>query len=117
MKKVKAKSSSRDIGNEIIAGLNEFADSLAAGRQITARTVAVIERPHDYSAQDVRDLRGKLNMSQAVFADLVCVSPRTIQSWEQSKCDVPPMAARLLDEIGAHMDQWKLRVHSTIKTE
>jgi DNA-binding transcriptional regulator YiaG len=47
----------------------------------TARRV-VVERPPQYDAAGVRAIRERANVSQAVFAAALNVSPSTVQSWE-----------------------------------
>ena len=89
------------------AGLGEFAQKLdiafreiAAG-QVTVRQVKVTA-PRDYSAIAVRGLREKMGVSQGVFAQLVGVSPETVENWEQGLIAPRPIARRLLDVIAAN---------------
>ena len=59
-------------------------DSLAYSRgELTLRTTKLPAPPPPASARQIVALRSKLKMSQSVFAALLNVSPRLVQSWEQ----------------------------------
>ncbi len=73
-------SSDRDIGNEILEGIRE----LKAGR--SGRVINV---------PPVSEIRQKTGLSQARFAELLGVSVRTLQDWEQGRRS-PSGAARTL---------------------
>lgn len=67
--------SGRDLGAEILDGLNEI-KQFKMGK-LTLRT-------HELSEPSPpKVIRLKLNMSQSVFAALMGVSVRTLQDWEQ----------------------------------
>jgi putative transcriptional regulator len=72
--------SKRNIGLEILEGLRE----LKRGEH--GRVVNV---------PDVANIRAKTGLSQARFAELLGVSPRTLQDWEQGR-RAPSGAARTL---------------------
>ena len=55
--------------------------------------------PRLYSAEDVRRIRVRLELSQTGFARLLQVSSKTIQSWEQGTRRPQPSSARLLQFI------------------
>lgn len=69
--------SERDIGQEIIAGIQEI-KAYKAG-QIDLRTRELKE------PSPPQDIRRRLNLSQAAFAGLMGVSLRTVQDWEQGR--------------------------------
>ena len=66
--------------------------------ELTLRTVQIPEPPPEVSARDVSALRKKAGMSQAVFARVLNVSPKTLQSWEQG-VRRPADASRRLIQI------------------
>lgn len=70
----------RDIGHEILVGLQE----LKRGENGRVRVVP-----------DVAAIRGKTGLSQSRFAELLGVSVRTLQDWEQGRRS-PSGAARTL---------------------
>jgi putative transcriptional regulator len=69
----------------------EQAVEIAAGREPTAR-VSHRETPN------MRDVRKQLNLRRSDFAQLLGVSPRTLESWEQGKRQ-PSGAAGILLRI------------------
>ncbi len=73
-------SDERDIGAEILAGIREL-KSGRKGRVLTVPAVAAIRR--------------KTGLSQSRFAELLGVSVRTLQDWEQGR-RAPSGAARTL---------------------
>ena len=75
----------RDIGAEILQGLREIKRG-EVGRVI--------------NVPDVAATRAKTGLSQARFAQLLGVSVRTLQDWEQGR-RVPSGAARTLITIAA----------------
>ena len=62
----------------------------------TAATVQVREPPA-YDAQRVRQVRERLNMSQAVFARSLNASGATVRAWEQGKRQPDGPSRRLLE--------------------
>src|SRR5271157_3390297 len=49
---------------------------------------------------DIRNIRKKLNVSQAEFAQMIGISVRTLQNWEQKR-RVPDKPSRILLELAA----------------
>jgi putative transcriptional regulator len=80
------------------AGLNE---GIAHTRgELTLKTIEVPDAPPEIDAKTLTALRVEAKMSQAVFAKVLFVSPKTVQSWEQG-IRVPSKAARRLIHIFA----------------
>jgi putative transcriptional regulator len=75
----------RNIGKEILSGLQE----LRRG-----------ERGRVTATPDVAQIRESTGLSQARFAQLLGVSPRTLQDWEQGR-RAPSGAARTLLLVAA----------------
>lgn len=84
----------RDIGKEILQGLRELRRG-AHGR--------VINIP------DVSEIREKTGLSQARFAQLLGVSVRTLEDWEQGR-RAPSGAARTLLMVAARNPKALLEV-------
>ena len=70
----------RDIGSEILEGIRELKRG-ESGRVI--------------NVPDVSEIRSKTGLSQSKFAELLGVSVRTLQDWEQGR-RAPSGAARTL---------------------
>ena len=72
---------------------NEFFESLRSGLEAAIehakgsrkdlRTTMLPLPPKELSAKEIANLRARLNVSQAVFARYLNISPKTVQSWEQ----------------------------------
>lgn len=90
----KKRAKGRNIGQEILDGLREF-NAGKVGR--------VINRP------SVGSVREKTGLSQARFAELLGVSVRTLQEWEQGR-RAPSGAARTLLTIADRNPQALLDV-------
>ncbi len=69
--------SERDIGLEILEGIQEIKAFKAGNIDLKTRTLKDPSSP--------RTIRTKLKLSQAAFAGLMGVSLRTVQDWEQGR--------------------------------
>jgi putative transcriptional regulator len=69
--------SKRNVGQEILEGIKEI-KAHKAGKKVL-RTYTLKE------AASPQEIRAKLNLSQSAFADLMGVSLRTVQDWEQGR--------------------------------
>jgi len=67
--------SKRDIGQEILEGIREINAHKAGKKTLCTRTLKEPAPP--------QVIRKRLKLSQAAFADLMGVSLRTVQDWEQ----------------------------------
>jgi putative transcriptional regulator len=75
-------------------------DSIAYSRgELTLATTALPAPPPHMGPADVAGLRRRLRMSQAVFAALLNVSVKTVQSWEQGRRAPSDVALRFLQVI------------------
>jgi putative transcriptional regulator len=102
------------VADRILERLEGFAEALQSGANIqkrfTCRKVALDLKPLPYTPEVVRSIRESLNASQALFAQLLGVSPKTVQAWEQGKTEPSPMACRWLDEIKRNPGYWQDRL-------
>lgn len=86
-KQLKARDGKRDIGVELLASVEE----MKAGGQ---------GRVHKVELSEVSQVRAKSGLSQSQFAQVLGVSPRTLQEWEQGRRK-PSGAAQSLLTIAA----------------
>jgi putative transcriptional regulator len=89
------------VADEIMAGMRELQRMMDEGKtpqeMFTVKTIEVPDaKPH--SARQIRALRDKLGVSQAVFAHLLGVSLVLVKSWERGIREPSPLARRLLDD-------------------
>ncbi|MCA6129101.1 NadS family protein [Thalassolituus oleivorans] len=64
-----------DLFNQLMQGVQE-ADSILKGRQAPSRTTQI-------DIPDVKAIRETTGLSQRLFANMIGVSLRTLQNWEQ----------------------------------
>jgi len=81
----------------IIKGLNEAIESEKGNLKLTRRLVHIEEVPM-YTSEDIRNFRSRLNLSRNVFAELLGVSPKTVESWEAGT-NIPNRSTRRLLQI------------------
>ncbi len=74
----------RNIGQEVLEGIREIKAGKAARR-------TVINIP-----AEIKAIRDNMDLSQAGFAELLGVSKRTLQEWEQGRCKPTGAALKLL---------------------
>ena len=84
-KQLKKWEQSRDIGQEILQGIRDIKAG-RSGRRYTIESYPIVRA------------REKSGLSQAKFAQLLGVSIRTIQDWEQGRRE-PNAAARTLIKV------------------
>lgn len=78
----------RDIGLEILEGIREIKAYKAGEGDLRTRELSEPSTP--------KEIRAKLNLSQAAFAGLMGVSVRTVQDWEQGRREPSGPAKSLL---------------------
>ena len=84
--------SNRDIGNEILEGLNEIKGFKDGKLKLRTTTLSAPSEPSV--------IRSKLKLSQAAFAGFLGVSKRTLQDWEQERRN-PEGPARALLQVAS----------------
>jgi DNA-binding transcriptional regulator YiaG len=89
--------------------------SPTADGRLTVRTVEVVE-PSAYDAKAVRRTRRSLNLSQALFAQLLGVSGALVRAWELGSRAPAPLARRLLDQVRASPGAFTALVRASATT-
>ena len=87
--------------NEFFEGIKTAMEGgiadMKAGRKLTVRTVVMPDPPKAMTAKQIARMReNTLKVSQAVFARMLNVSPKTVQAWEQGTNGPSGPALRLL---------------------
>jgi putative transcriptional regulator len=67
--------------------------------KLTLRTTVIPDPPPAFHAQDVVRLRKRLGLSQMIFAQILNVSAKTVQSWEQGARKPSQVSLRLLQVV------------------
>jgi putative transcriptional regulator len=86
---------------KIQAGLQDAIDHHRGKRVLTVRDVQLAQ-PAPMHAKDIVALRSRLRVSQAAFALLLNVSPRTVQAWERDARSPSDAALKLLHVVKRH---------------
>jgi putative transcriptional regulator len=85
----------RRLFDELVQGIEEINQHLAG--KITLKTYTVERTPRPaVSPEVIRETREKLNLSRAVFAHELHISPRTLEKWEQGLTKPNEQAATLI---------------------
>lgn len=91
------------MGKMLEAALETARDLHAAGvmKKTTLRQIEEMCLPprREFNPDDIKRIRLANNLSQAVFAQYLCVGKSTVQQWEQGHKRPLGSAARLLDVI------------------
>jgi len=80
----------RNTGLEVLESIREIKSGKAARR-------TVINVP-----EEIKSIRERMDLSQAEFAELLGVSKRTLQEWEQGRCKPTGAALKLLMVASRH---------------
>jgi len=94
----------------LFAEITEGLDALAAARKgkKTLRTTELDLKPAVIvSADELRAIREKLNLSRPVFASYLRTNPRTLENWEQGRAKPNAQAALLIQLVSRYPDTVK----------
>ncbi len=80
---------------DFFSGIMEGLQEALAYEKGTA-TAATFARKRSLPDVDVAEIRKSLSMTQRVFADMLGVSTRTVESWECGKTTPTPTAKKLM---------------------
>jgi len=94
--------SRRSLFERLQKGLNDSIEYEKGKR--TLRTSEVPLEPPLIDATTLAALRNRAAMSQAIFAKVLNVSPRTLQSWEQGVREPSDASRRLIQIFTEHPD-------------
>jgi putative transcriptional regulator len=102
------------VGREIAGRLRAFKKALQSNRAIserfTCKRVVLDLQPMPYEPVMVKETRKLLGLSQALFAQFLGVSVKTVRAWEQGKGEPSVMACRFMDEIRHDPKYWRKRL-------
>ncbi|MCL2158161.1 MAG: helix-turn-helix domain-containing protein [Oscillospiraceae bacterium] len=84
-----------EVSESIVRGLQEMLDHAQGKIELRSRKVTAMH-PIEYTAEEIKAIRTKLNMSQGFFADLIGVSKKTVESWEYGHGKPRGAASRLI---------------------
>lgn len=85
--------------NSLKAGLEEAIEHDKGKKTLRTRHVELPEQPITYAPQQIKRIRDQCNYSQGIFARVLNVSVRTVQSWETGQRVPSHSALRLLEIV------------------
>ena len=91
---MKSKPPRKPLFERLQQGLIEGIEQSRGGR--TLRTTILPDHPPEITPEELIALRVKVEMSRAVFARVLSVSPKTVQGWEQGTRKPSPSSRRLI---------------------
>ena len=97
------------VAEQIRKGLEEAIRHAKGEITLKTTTLEMPDRPPEVGAEELTKLRLESGMSQAVFARLLNVSTKTVQSWEQGHRK-PSQAALRLIQVFRHNPSGLLEV-------
>jgi putative transcriptional regulator len=87
--------SKRDLFEELKSGLEDV--TLYEQEKLTLKTMTITAKERiTLSAEEIRAIREKYNMSRALFANFMHISPRTLEKWELGTSKPNEQASTLL---------------------
>lgn len=86
--------------NDLLLGLDQVLEhARGANTKLKVTKVKIfVEKTPVYNADQIKELRYKLELTQKYFAELLGVSQRTVEAWESGK-NIPNGAAMRLMKI------------------
>lgn len=98
-RKLKKQQRVSSFAEKLKKGLDEVLEFEQGKKTLRTHVVELPEPPLEYTAKDIREIRERGKYSQSVFALILNVSPRTVQSWEIGARTPTHSALRLLEII------------------
>lgn len=89
--------------DSIMQGLTEATEHAKGTRKLNVRTVTV-QPIQVYKASDIKAIRNMVGASQALFANILGVSVKTVEAWESGRNQPDGAARRLLAMMQADPD-------------
>lgn len=102
------------LGERITRRLGNFVEALEKSdiisERFTCRRIELKLEPETYSPALVKKTREVLGVSQALFAQFLGVSVKTVSAWEQGAKAPRDVACRFMDEIRLDPTYWRERI-------
>jgi len=96
---MKLKKAKNNFFEELKEGLQEILDHQKGMIKLSSEFIELPKPPLEYKAKEIKTIRKNKNYSQTVFAIILNVSPKTIQSWESGIRKPSKSSLRLLEII------------------
>jgi len=98
--------SKRNLFEELKTGLEDA--KVHEEGKLTLKTTSVTSKEHKLlTADEIRAIREKYNMSRALFANFLHISPRTLEKWELGTSQPNEQASTLLALTDKYPDMFE----------
>ena len=94
--------------DDLKEGLEEALAHTQGKITLKSEIIEIPDAPIEYKAEDIKRIRDKYHYSQGIFAKILNVSPRTVQSWESGQRVPSHAALRLLEIVDKGIYQPKI---------
>ena len=81
----------------IMTGLSEAVEDAHLQNNKLARRIVTVIPVKEYQADQIKQIRKSVNMSQKLFASYLGVSEKTVEAWEAGKNHPSGAASRILN--------------------
>jgi len=92
------------MGQELIEAMQELRDYSEGKIELRKTQLMVSPVCESISASDIKEIRGRLSLTQAMFAMVIGVSKKTVESWECGRYKPEGAARRLISIMQADPD-------------
>ena len=89
------------MGESLMEAMQEALDHSAGKLELRTSRLSINPVRETISADEIRDTREKLGMSQGIFAMTMGVSRKTVESWETGRYNPDGAARRLISILQA----------------
>lgn len=89
--------------NQLTTSLDELEQHLKGEKRLKTRQLGTKLIP-SYSSEDIKKIRIKLKLSQKTLAEVIGVSSKTVEAWEQGKNKPNGSSARILQILNHNPD-------------
>ncbi len=89
-----------NVYDSIMKGLNEAVEFENGEKTARSERVTIVPPP-DVSANEIKEIRQSLNMTQSTFAAVMGVSNKTVEAWEKGTNSPAGTARRMMSMLKA----------------
>lgn len=89
----------KNLFEELKASLQEVVDHKKKKIHLRSESIDIPQPPAEYDQKEIKNIRISIACSQGVFAKLLNVSIKTVQSWESGQRSPSHSALRLIELI------------------
>lgn len=109
-----AKKKLNDVERDLLEGMEWTVEQLKSEKPLSTRRVVLNLQAQEFTAAEVKAVREKLNLSQAMFAQFLGVARKSVCAWEGGR-KPPEIACRFMDEIRRNPAPFQKHIQEAIQ--